>query len=307
MDAAYLKDLKSKVDLQAVFGYGKQKCPWHEDGVPSLMVYPTHVHCFACWHTTDGIGLLRKLNPEWSFSDAVQYLEQYKGQKPVEISKSLPPLEREGVREKTRALMESREGLEYLANRGIQKSTAQALQLGWDGERISIPYFVNGLVENEKFRRLDSGIPKYSSHKDRAFTKPWPWDYYRKHHYHSRILFLTEGEFDAAVLLGRGFPALSVPSGVNNDLKKWLTFFKRFKIIVLLYDLDRAGDEAVLALRKTRDGSTPFVEAVLPTEVVRYTWDPEWGKDVTDARDNLLPVLKTLYYQVREEMDSDNL
>jgi DNA primase len=304
MDTAYIKDLKAKVDLQNVFGYGKTQCPWHEDAEPSLMIYPTHVHCFACWHTTDGIGLLRKLNPGWSFSDAVRHLEQFRGLTTVQLEVELPPLSIESVREKARALQESAVGLAYLEGRGIYKATAWALQLGWDGERIAIPFFVNGEVENEKFRRIDDRKPKYMNHKHRAFTKPWPWDYFRRYHYYRKVMFVTEGEFDAALLLARGFPALSVPSGVNMDLREWVSFFKRFALIVVLYDLDKAGDTAVY---KLYEGSDSFVNVVLPTQVVRYTWDPSWGKDVTDAREQLLPVLKTLYHQAEKEAENGTL
>ncbi len=293
-----LLDLKAHVDLNALFGYGKVMCPWHADHTPSLQVYSDHVHCFSCGATHDGIDYVRA-RYDMSWANAVQWLFEHKGTVRVDTEQITEPLDAREF-EALRIFLSNSPDPEvkgWLFGRGLSMDMLNALSIGWDGIRYSIPHFANGLIWNVKYRihpkYLKPGEHKYDSPPHRGFPYLYPWDYFRQTHNNSKVLFITEGELDAALLLQHGLPALSVPSGVQTNLLHWEIFLRQFQRIYILYDMDAAGIAAAnkMNTEKTKEGAT-VVETLRPAEVQRLTWPIEWGKDVTDAREKLIPILK---------------
>ncbi len=292
----YLEELKSRVDLRNIFGWEKVICPWHDDDMPSLMPYQDHVYCFACDKAADGISAIQEIYG-YSFREAVDLMEKYRGEKlePPKPDVSEIPIEK--IKNQHKALLMSGVGVGYLQERGLRERIISDLTLGWDG-RIVIPHFANGKIDNIKWRILEPENIKYDSIKNRKFNYLYPWDHFRRYFSQSPVLFITEGEFDAMVLLQEGIPSLSVPSGANTALDKWVAWLKRFKYIVFLYDMDKGGQRAINSFVK---GSPSLIDKLKPTQVFRHTWNPEFGKDVTDAREHIVPEIMEMYAQVKGE------
>ena len=293
-----LDELKERVDLTEMYGAGKVLCPWHTDHTPSLHVYPDHVYCFSCGATADAVGFVGKVE-NLGFSDAVALLRARQGSFRAR-PKPATPVDRADVEEYHQALMRMDVGddaWQWLINRGLSVPIVTALTIGWTGRAIAIPHFANGQVHNIKFRVLPvyqrTGEPKYVSLPHKGFPFLYPWDYFRHHYSDSPRLFVTEGEFDAMLLLSSGLPAVSIPSGVSTPWAQWVPFFRRFRNIYVLYDMDAPGIAAARKLvEDTGKIGKSMVQMLEPTVVRRVTWDPEThGKDVTEARRLLLPGL----------------
>jgi DNA primase len=274
-------ELKSRVDLRDILGHENLHCPWHEDGfTPNLHVYQDHVHCFACGKTSDGLGYLMKAEG-LTFPQALERLEDYEREAPVPAPERLT----EPMDEKIAVYYQKKLGvfqLPWLSNRGLQLPIIQKLQIGWTGTAYSIPHYVEGELENIKYRNVSGEGPKYYAERGRGFTHLFPFDYFYKYSLFSPLLYLCEGELDAMLLLQAGLPAMSVPTGANTDLSKYHPFLSRFQLIVLCYDMDEAGDKAAEKLRHS------------PLPIRRKTWNRQY-KDVTDARAFLIPELKRDY------------
>ncbi len=290
-----LKELKECVDLTVVWGDGKIMCPWHEDDNPSLQIYHDHAYCFSCNTTADGIALAQSLH-EFSFKQAFSWLTKYKGQRKREGHQPLAmPVDMARVEEWHERLLETKERW-WLLDRGIPATLIEELKLGWTGRSFSIPHITDGKVWNVKFRVHPdyqmNGENKYNSIKGQPFRSLYPIDYVKSSFQEFLGLFLTEGEFDAMVLLSSGLPALSLPSGATSNILKWRDTLTKYKVVWLCFDQDSAGQKAAV---KAINLAGP---KLLPTILINITdpyWPAGWGKDITDAREQLVPKIKESY------------
>ena len=57
---------------------GMMRCPFHEDGTPSLRIYPDHYHCFGCGAHGNQIDWLIAVEG-MSRTDAIEYLKDWNG------------------------------------------------------------------------------------------------------------------------------------------------------------------------------------------------------------------------------------
>lgn len=57
----------------------KARCIWHKEKTPSLVWYPddNHLYCFGGCGYRDVINVVMKQNPDFSFKDALNYLNKY--------------------------------------------------------------------------------------------------------------------------------------------------------------------------------------------------------------------------------------
>jgi len=304
-DSRELAYLKRHTDLRSIWGEGKIRCPWHEDHNPSLHIYPDHAFCFACQTWADGFDLFMALN-EMSFAEAVAEMRKHVGKRVFSKTKEVDqePVPEEVIETWHAQLLASSEARHWLKQRGIREETMKALRLGWtEGRAYSIPHFVNGRVENIKFRvhpdYLFDNEPKYDSLAHRPFAQLYPHDYFLKQFGSSPFGFLTEGEFDALILLQAGLPAVSLPSGVTSELHRWIGFLSRFERLAVLFDLDDAGCKARDELFRPKGKLTRAeAECLRIAHVEEYVWNPDWGKDVTEARERLVPELLEFYAQL---------
>jgi len=291
-----IQNLKDCVDLRVIWGDGKIICPWHDDRNPSMHVYRDHVHCFsaACGITADGIKLAQQMY-DMDFTEAIGFLRQYEGKRVTAIREKAQPLAWQVAASYYKKM--SREGRKWLKARGIRREISDALRLGWTGRAISIPHISGGKVWNIKYRVLPEYLmdrePKYNSHKHQPFPTPYPWDYFCKAFPKTSTVFLTEGEFDAIILLQASLPALAV-CGATRSLYSWKENLSQYTLFIA-YDMDTAGRKAARSLFNRR-GRLQLTE-LDKLNVVGYhlTWPVEWGTDITEARHKLIPLLRRQY------------
>jgi len=304
-----VKELKRHVDLTKLVGSNKVLCPWHDDHTPSLHVYPDHVYCFSCGAYADVLRFVRTFY-KLSFEEALDFLLEHQEAERIE-SEPAPLDERKLLLFHQQLVNFYPHGIawDWLLARGLEKETIECLRIGWTGRAYTIPHFANNELVNCKYRIHPAyhteKQPKYWALANRTFDYLYPWDVFRERHGNSKALFLTEGELDAALLLQHNLPSLSLPSGAGTSWKPWLSFFNRFKCVYLLYDQDEAGRGAVRRLFSERVlMDKTVVELLDETEICCLTWDIEWGKDVTDAREYLIPKLEALWKRHSRLADS---
>jgi hypothetical protein len=137
----------------------------------------------------------------------------------------------------------------YLNGRGIPDRIIKAKQLGWNGERITIPVFAgNGEVSQFRYAKSPTspaGTPKVLTEAGGG-AELYGWDTLAKNPY--RVV-ICEGEFDRLVLEARGFPAVTSTAGANTFLDEWLPYFEAVKHIYICFDRDAAGEAAARKLQ----------------------------------------------------------
>lgn len=294
-----LEDLKARTDLRTIYGTQNLYCPWHEDTTtPNLHIYNNHTYCFACGAVRDSISFVMHME-KLDFRSAIEFLTEYAGKERVKETHVTNPISEEEINRLNKQLFSDsgKPAQLYLIGRGLNDSNYWwDLQLGYDFCSITIPHFANGCCVNIKFRNLTDSGPKYNSMPNREFRYLYPYDLFRHWYSNDKILYLTEGEFDCMLLLQEELPAMSLPAGANTPLENFIPFLKRFERINLLFDLDEAGQKAAdrIFSNKMKTGYT--IKDMCPnTMFVRHTWNKEWGKDVTLAREKLISSLKEDY------------
>jgi hypothetical protein len=92
-------------------------------------------------------------------------------------------------------------------------------------------------------------FPKKSWYSDKGETQhvPWLMDFVRDNFPVADVLYITEGHWDAIAAIQAGFPAISIPNGASNMhwVENCFDFLHSFNRIVLCYDNDKAGREAL--------------------------------------------------------------
>lgn len=137
----------------------------------------------------------------------------------------------------------------YLNGRGIPDRTIEVKQLGWHGERITIPVFAgNGEVIQFRYAKSPTspaGTPKVSTEAGGG-AELYGWDTLERNPY--RVV-ICEGEFDRLVLEARGFAAVTSTAGANTFLDAWLPYFEAVKHVFICFDRDPAGEAAAWKLQ----------------------------------------------------------
>lgn len=137
----------------------------------------------------------------------------------------------------------------YAKERGISEETLRAYGVQTDVQgKVAFPYY-------DAYGRL--GMVKHWGTKLKPDGKKDTWvssepvmSLFGKDvcdpDRHIQRLIITEGEWDAMACYQAGLPAVSIPMGVSNV--QWITedyqFLSHFDDIVLLFDNDKAGQEA---------------------------------------------------------------
>lgn len=128
--------------------------------------------------------------------------------------------------------------IEYFKNRKITPETLKSMGVSQGNEKnvIMMPYYKNNEVVDVKYRRIDSKKMWREKNTESVL-------YNRDKVIENNYIVITEGEIDCMTWFQFGFPAVSVPSGVD-DLR-WIEnewdFLEKFHKIYINMDMDDAG------------------------------------------------------------------
>lgn len=154
--------------------------------------------------------------------------------------------------------------LDYLHGRGFKDEIIKQFKLGQnpEGNAVMYPFYRGGKVVNVKYRAI-------------AEKKFWnseggePVLFNRDAAAEGEVLYITEGQDDCIALAHYGIVGVSVPSGVGDQ--RWIEhewdYLERFKTIVLMFDNDAAGYEAVQTVAN-RLGKWRCYQVMLPEKDV---------------------------------------
>jgi twinkle protein len=154
----------------------------------------------------------------------------------------------------------SGQALGYLESRGFKKEILDKffIRQTKDGQAIMYPFIKDNKTVNIKYRAI-----KEKKFWNEIGGEPCLFnrDIVKDH----EILYITEGQDDCIALKHFGIDGVSVPSGVGDA--RWIehewNFLEGFKTIVLIFDNDKAGNDAVLNVA-TRLGKWRCFKIVLP-------------------------------------------
>jgi twinkle protein len=124
----------------------------------------------------------------------------------------------------------------WLKGRRFTDETMKYFRVGAKKDTVVLPFFKNGILVNKKSRNvLDKKI--MSQEKDAEPTL------FNRDNISSKILIITEGEFDCMALHQYGIESVSVPNGCQGT--SWIDtewdYLETFERILLCFDSDSAG------------------------------------------------------------------
>lgn len=259
-EAFFLNELKN---IQRRGQEIKAECPFKElhesqtDNNPSLTVNLAKgvYYCNSC-HSKGNIHTMFKLLYGLSNEEAwFQLGDSLKIPRPDGSKPTRPEIEVGLVQEYHRRLMSLTGPIRNMLRerRGLTDETLRRFQLGWDGERITIPIYdeYNTLVN---FRRY-----KWNSNEDQWKVLNYV-DEYNNSYGEVRIFGIdrvidssdyvvwSEGEMDRICCEQHGFPTACPTSGAGTWKAEWTKLFRGKKRVYLVQDNDEAGRNATKKL-----------------------------------------------------------
>lgn len=263
--------------------YRLDRCLWHDDKSPSLLIYRDGYQCQSAQCGAKGT-IKHYLQ---SHGDAHVRLVQ----RPT--STNVPPSRRE-----TRIVASdpidlalvlalvnnhTNESLAWLDGRGITEDMAQRWMLGWDPfkREITIPIVENREIWNVRRRPIDPHEENRAKYRnwveykrdDKGNDIQISWGGARLYNAdalagHSSCI-ISEGEFDAILTTEKAkLPCVTSTSGCDSWQKSWSEKFRSVRTIYLVPDLDAAGlHGAIKSARALGTGRCRIV--TLPKELGR--------------------------------------
>jgi hypothetical protein len=262
------------------------RCPAHEDSSPSLSVRLGRrwivYHCFA---GCDRDVIRRVLDIEWADL----------------VLDDVPPNERKSRRRDWRAieletyacaarLQHEPKVLERLRfGRGWAAKALEALDVGWDGSRLTLPVRSADLKLHDVLRYdpFGRGRRKVIAGKGKS-RLPWPAPEYLDPR---QVLFLVEGEGTAISMASVGLQATALPGSVSKPTTsterpgswrgagwhpKWVGRFERWATVILLPDCDAQGRALM------RAASYDLTKAGVNAHVIDLGPKSNDGRDIAD-------------------------
>jgi len=201
-------------------------CPFC--GKPQHLSVNPEKGVWRCWvcNETGNIWKLKKFYGDINIQKIVPQQEEYK--RPVKDSDQ----------EYHKALLENERALDYLMHeRGFTMEIIKKFKLGYDKQRITIPYYQKGVLVNYKFRWIEKkGYYREEGCQSTLFNVD-DLDT-------SKPVLLTEGEFDCISAVQMGFEnVLSVSTGAGGFDNEWIDFFENVGEIYICFDQDKAGEK----------------------------------------------------------------
>lgn len=137
---------------------------------------------------------------------------------------------------------------DYLAGRGIRPPMWDRFKLGFDGERLTIPYLTPAGPWLVKRRCIQhdkcEGHPKYKNTEGaelHLYNAPVLID--------SDLVVVTEGELDAVTVEQAGVNAVAVPGATQWKANRhWRFCFDSVSEVIVVGDGDKPGEESAKAI-----------------------------------------------------------
>ncbi len=153
---------------------------------------------------------------------------------------------------------------QWLARRGLYHSAVEKFRLGYDGERLTIPYFDwYGRVVDVSRRTLNGGEPKYLRTKNLPFMVRSA---------NADRVILCEGELDTITCHMAGLKAMGIP-GAKAWQPLWAYLLRDCEVIIA-FDGDKEGAQATMAVyRDLNNMGIPATAVMLPEgEDINSLW-----------------------------------
>ena len=201
-----------------------------------------HGYCFGCGYYEKGEGMETQSCPfEDETEDKSLFINKFKGE--------LKALSKRGINEDTCRKFDYR----------VAKHNGKPCQVA--------NYYKDGKVVAQKIRYADKTFQWFGSVKDCGLYGQHLW------REGGKLIVVTEGELDAlsmSQVQGNKWPVVSIKNGAQGakkDIQKSLEFLEGYETVVLMFDMDEAGQQAakvcaqVLTPGKAKIASLPLKDA----------------------------------------------
>jgi len=244
----------------------KASCPFTElhetghDNSPSLTVnVSTGVYyCQTCRSKGNAHTLVRKLYNYTSEEAWFALGDNLNLDRPDSAKPDRPPINQGIAMEYHLKLMEMTDTnpiMKVLRElRGFSDETIKSNQLGWDGERITIPVYdeFNELVNIRRYKwDAANGAEKMENYVDFLGNKYGELRIFgidQLLNPEKKNIIWCEGETDSLILKQYGFVAVTPTSGAGSFRKEWSKLFKGKDCVYIVMDNDEAGRTAAQKL-----------------------------------------------------------
>lgn len=138
--------------------------------------------------------------------------------------------------------------------RGLTDDTIKAFQLGWDGERITIPIYdeYNSLVNFRRYKWNSTDdqwkVLNYTDEYGNAYGEVRIFGLDRVIDSNVEYIVWAEGEMDRICNEQHGFPTACATSGAGTFKPEWTKYFRNKKRVYIAQDNDEAGRAATQKL-----------------------------------------------------------
>ena len=138
--------------------------------------------------------------------------------------------------------------------RGLTDDTIKAFQLGWDGERITIPIYdeYNNLVNFRRYKWNSTDdqwkVLNYTDEYGNAYGEVRIFGLDRVIDSNVEYIVWAEGEMDRICNEQHGFPTACATSGAGTFKPEWTKYFRNKKRVYIAQDNDEAGRAATQKL-----------------------------------------------------------
>lgn len=210
-----LHDIESLlgVDLKPE-GENNIRCPFHEDSTPSLTLnWEKNVyHCFGCGAKGKASDIPKAITRHQVWQQLTHKVVEWNNR-----------------------LLGDDKLLGYIhEEKGILPETIKKYNIGWDGERFTIP------TQHNVRRYRPKSNPKYVNTRGFGRAELYPIDNALND---EKEIWVCEGEIDALNAIQHGYNAVTSTAGAGSWLPEWSALFKD-KHVWLVLDSDDAGKKA---------------------------------------------------------------
>lgn len=165
--------------------------------------------------------------------------------------------------------------------RGLTDETLRKFQIGWDGDRVTLPIYdeFSDLVNIRRYKwnsyEDNTKMINYEDELGNAYGENRVYGIEHLVDPACKAVLWCEGEWDRLIAEQIGIPACTTTAGANNFRLDWLKLIKKKKRIYICYDNDEAGRLATEFLVENLRGAM---------EIYTVNWPKDWREkgDITD-------------------------